>query len=724
MMCWKKNKKITAVKFNYSLLLLLLPHFSMSQTTPSQADMDKMQKDVMQKVDAIKNDPKYKQYFDKSGTPNNSQLTNIPQMNAASINPLSLQKTDTAFLSKMKLPPKNNKQLGVIPSKTLTRTQLTELVTNLKKIIIPGLQHYSTEMLNVSSLSSTDASTAAALAWSIERPDVALELAIDGADISVDDPGALNNLSGILTMCGMPFAAVPILDYIRQTDPGSSTINNNLGQAYVAMGDIEKAKSFLQQALGESPYHPNANYTLACIAYAQGDKQAAKKYCENSLRGGYFPETWTMLKSIDKKARLMDLIRNRYKQPDFFNPHKYTLPEQCKTTDQLKQKKTEFAMFKNMLRSVKDDYQNKLKAEMEYVKKSLADDIMKKVQKKKSPFRPFGAFAMVVLGDIYEDYADKIAKLNKYDSTYKERYDALNKSYEQEKKQVIASFDERADKAGEGNADMKLEADMCKAQNELANKFLPQFAQLNEERQREWIEQTKNYFIDNAYWCYIASLDDHSYHEMFYQLVIEYITMLEKICTTRLIGCSKIFETDEKDKDFEFGEENCPFNTEIPFPVEGKKGELEGFIGKIQLDCEAFGLELGEGLIFNLDKKLGSGETTLAFGAGLSEHIPDCHLLEGGGKMQFYITFGGPQAFDIGVKYELEMDIKGLYHPEQKVGMTIGFNSASGSHLDTFGEGYVPDVGADKILELMDAKVKQDPQINKNIKMYNNNKNN
>ena len=705
------------MKIKYSLLLLLFPCLAIAQQ-PSQADLDKLQKEMQQKANAIMNDPKYKQYLGKNNAVNTGGMTNI------SSNPFSLQKPDTAFLSKMKLPSKKNKELGVIPAKTLTRSQLTDLVTNLKKIVIPGLQHYSTEMLNVSSLSSTDASTAAALAWCIERPDVALELAIDGADISVDDPNALNNLSGILTMCGMPFAAVPILDYIKQADPGNSTVDNNLGQAYVAMGDIEKAKSFLQQATGESPYHPNANYTLACIAYAQGDKQAARGYCENSLRGGYFPETWTMLKSIDKKARLMDLIRNRYKQPDYFNPHKYTLPEQCKTTDQLKQMKTEYGMFKNMLKSVKNDYENKVKAERDYVRKNLAEDVMKKVQKKKSPFRPFGAFALAVLGDIYEDYADKIAKLNKYDTLYKERITALNKSYEEEKKQVIASFADRADKAGEGNADMQLEADMCKAQNELANKYLPQFAQLNEERQREWIEQTKNYFIDNAYWCYIASLDDHSYREMFYELVIEYINMLEKICTTRLIGCSKIFDTDEKDKAFEFGEENCPYNTEIPFPVEGKKGELEGFIGKIQLDCEAFGLELGEGLIFNLDKKLGSGETTLAFGAGLSKHIPDCHFLEGGGKMQFYITFGGAQAFDIGVKYELEMDIKGLYHPEQKLGMTIGFNSGSGSHLDTFGEGYISDVGADKILELMDAKVKQDPQINKNIKMYNNNKSN
>ncbi len=694
------------MKRNYFFLFLLFPCLVIAQQ-PSQADLDKLQKEMQQKVNAIKSDPKYKQYFDKNNAGNATSMMNT------SSNPFSVQKPDTAFLSKIKIPDRNNKALQSLPAKTYTKTELIAFIRDIKNKIATAMggNSFTVKETDVNVLSND-----AVLGWYAGAQDRALVLALDAAEKNPDNDNALNNLSGILTMCGFPYKAVPVLEYVNNQEPDNSTVTNNLGQAYLMMGDAQKAKEYLTKAIGSLQNHPQANFTMACIEYANGNKSRAQSYCESSLRGAYINDAWIMLKAIHPNAKLMDLIRHRYKQPDFFNPHKYQLPEQCKTTDQLKQKKTEIGMFRNMLSAVKDNYANKMKAEKDFVKKNLANDVMKKVQNKNSPFRPFGAFALAVLGDIYEDYSDKIEKLNRYDSTYKQRLDALNKNYEDEKKQVIASFEDRADKAGEGNADTQLEADRCKAQNELANKYLPQFAQLNEERQREWIEQTKNYFNDKSFWCYIASLDDHSYRDVFYQLVIEYITMLEKICTTRLIGCSKVYDTNDKDKAFEFEEGKCPFESKINVETKNEEGEKET-PAKFEIDCEKFAteLDLGEGVSLN-GKITPGGNTTLAFTGGLSKKGKIANILpvSVSGSMETNVTFGNGQPLDIGYKWDYGLNLPGFLGGKNTAGWSVSMNNGVEFHGDGKLVNYVSNWASKNIFGL-------DPptQLNKNIKLYN-----
>lgn len=712
------------------ILLLLfcaccLMEVAVSQnTTAQQQQQARVLAEAQRKIDSIMKDPKLKQYMKGNQSGSTPGLPSLPpDLAQLAANPMAAlaapRKKDTAFLSHITTPPRNEKQLALIPAATLTRPQLAAWVKALKKHVIPDLQtHFGTEVVNTSAVGSTGASDAAALAWIRGRADVALELAIDGADIDPDDDIALNNLGSILTMCGMPFEAVPILDFIDRTLGDNPTVDNNLGQAWFGMGEIDKASAYLKRATAKSPYHPNANLTLAYIEYSHGNKAAAKEYCENALRGAYIPEAWTMLKSIDTKAELMSLIRIRYKQPDEFNPHKYPLPPQCRLAAEIKNLKPEYEAYRDMLISAKKRYQSLLKQEQGYIRDNLAKDVMKKVSNKQSPFPPFADFGIAVIGDLGETYQDKILKLAKYDSNYFRKMADLKQSCLEELKKKDESFKERADKAGEGNPDMNLEHDICMAENEVADKYLPQFADLTEARQQEWLNQLKDYYIDYAFWCRVAAMDEHQYNQMFDQHVLSFLTLLEKLATTEMIGCSGKFEEKPEESEFEFKEGKCPIDGEIPFANLGKHGhEFEGWIGKVDLDCEAFGLELGEGIIFNLDRKFNTGETTIALGLGETWYPPYCSPVEGSMKMQFYISFGGDHPVDIGIRWETEMDIKGMNKPENKAGWKVGVNT-SGPHFDPYSEGPLPDAlggfFANKLYDL-----RPEAQVNPHVKIFN-----
>src|SRR6516165_8301075 len=120
------------MKGKYSFIFLLIPSIIFGQKTPSQAELQKMQQDMMQKVNAAMSDPKVKQYTDKSNANGSSQQTDLSKFNIPS-NPYSLQKPDTAFLSKIKNPSRNEKALASIPSKPMSKAELKTYLGDIKK---------------------------------------------------------------------------------------------------------------------------------------------------------------------------------------------------------------------------------------------------------------------------------------------------------------------------------------------------------------------------------------------------------------------------------------------------------------------------------------------------------------------------------------------------------------------------------------------------------------
>lgn len=701
-------------------LFLFFCSWILVKTSFSQKDPATVLAEVQRKLDSVmKNNPDIKKYTGKYNQVNNS--VSIPNFssNVSTINPYS-KKPDTAFLSKIKFPDKNIKALASLPTKAMNKNELIGFIANMKQKIMTAM---GGKPLSVSAFDADALSNSSVMCWYAGDADKALEIALDAATKDPDNMNALNNLSGILNLCGFPYKSAPILEYIDEQDPGNSTVENNLGIAYLEMRAIQKAKDNFQKAVGSSQYHPEANYALACIEYKSGNKAAAQKYCENCLRGGYIGNAWTMLRAINPKAKLMELIKDRYKQPDFFNPHKYPLPEQCKQADQAEALTLTYRMYQNMLFAEGQKYERLYKTEADYVSTNLSDQMIKAAKEKRFPLRPFGEFANVVMGDIQETYGETFFRLQKYDTVYFRKMKELKNQCNEELKQVDEKFKDRADKAGEGNPDMSLEQDICNAKNEVANKYLPQFATLTEGRQTEWLTLTKDYFNDYAFWCYVASVDDHQYHKMFYSLVKEYLTMLSRLAHTELINCkANHSNSKDKDADLEFEEGKCLFKANID--VEVKKINEEGkeekeTPAKFEIDCDEFKgqLKLGGGVNF-IFKTTPTGRTTLAFSAGWSgdnekskigEYLP----ASVGGKMQFGLIFGGGQPADVNIKwdYDMKLPVAG----KNSAGWSVSMNSGVEFHGDGILVNHASDWAGKNIFGLDPTTTKQ---INPNINMY------
>ncbi|MBS1947041.1 MAG: hypothetical protein JST47_04665 [Bacteroidetes bacterium] len=690
---------------------LLVAMNAMAQS-PSTDQQNKILAEAQRKLDSVmKNDPNVRKYMNKNN-PQDKLPANMPKIPTDGPIAMAFQKKpDTAFLRKIKIPPKDPKVIASLPAKTLTKKELIVYIADMSSKLKDGMKKVDGEQpVDFSGYSANSLSNAAVMCWYTGQDvaDRSLEFALDAA---TKDPGniyVLNNLGAVLTLCAFPEKSIPILDYVNQQQPGNSTVTNNLGQAYLLLGDQQKATQYLQQTVQKSSNHPNANFSLACINYANGKKSAAQSYCENSLRGAYIGDAWTMLKAINPKAKLMELIRQRYKQPDFFNPHKYPLPEQCEKPEDAEKLKAVYEGYKQMLMQVKDKYRRLMKPEEDYIRKNMANDIMKKMNEKKTPLRPFGEFARVILGDISETHGDDVLRLQEFDTAFfKHNMKTLIEKYKAEKTVIDKGFADRSDKAGEGNPDPTLEKDMCDAHNKLYLAYLPQFASLYRERQQKWLSTTKDYYNDYAFWCYVASTDDHEYHRMFYSLVQEYLTMLEDLAHSQFLGCTKKFTDSIQEKAFQFEEGKCPFNGKIDVEVEenGKKNTPASF----EIDCDNFTtkFKMENGISFTSKTNV-SGATTLAFNGGLNvgEVI--------GGKMQFYMTFGGNQPFDVGFNWDYNMNLPDAMGGKNSAGWGVSINNG----VDFRGSGKLQSRLSSFAQEALGRKPDA-PQVNPNVKMYN-----
>jgi len=701
-------------------LLYSLQLAAQQKKPPTADDLQKMQDEIMQKVNQAKADPRYKKYFDSSAMKNQPVNYNIPDATSLSANMFPVKK-DSLNLSKIKLPPKDNKAIALIPAKPLTKPEVVSLIADLKKRLIPALQgSYGKETINTTGMNAEEESNASLMAWCKGSPVLALSLAIDAAQADPDDDDVLNNLSGILTMCGIPYKAIPILDYIKKEIGDNSTVDNNLGQAWVSVGDADKAIGYLKQATAGSPNHPNANMTLAYIYYARGDKETAANYCEECLKGAFFSDAWSMLLQIRPKARLMDYVRHRYKQTQYFNWDKYPLLPQCTKAEDVEKMEREYREYHNMLIAMKDKYERLIKEENSYVEKNLAKTIMAKVSQRKNPMRPFGIFASAVLGDIGKDHAEKVLELNKYDKQFEARLKEMTDKYNEQVKQIYKKYEIPEDQDGEGGNNPDNYEAMCADLNTAATGYMTECADITDVWQKKWLYAERDYFNDFTYWAYVASLDDHSYNKTFYMLVEDYLTIMGKLTRSKFVRCKSITDYSNAKADSLSAEKaKCPLNAEIPIAnlgAHGVKGFVkEGFIGKISIDCENFGVEFGEGLIFNLDRNMATHETTLAFGLGFSKSIPIVHLADAGAKMQFYVTLESGIPSDIGMRWEAEMDIKGMNKPEQKAGYSIGLNSG----IKFVGEGQIVEAISDRVSRDVFG-LEPDHQVNPNVKLYNN----
>lgn len=162
--------------------------------------------------------------------------------------------------------------------------------------------------------------------WAHNELDKALYLLLNACITNSDDMVSLNNLGSLLTISGYAHKSLPILLYAQKLLPNNGTIANNTGQAWLSLGNVEKAKPLLTAAIAKDSTNAEAYRSLALIARQQGNSAACAGYLEKAIaHGGATAENINLLQqalpNADKSA-MYTSIHNNFKQ--FYKDHSIT----------------------------------------------------------------------------------------------------------------------------------------------------------------------------------------------------------------------------------------------------------------------------------------------------------------------------------------------------------------------------------------------------------------
>lgn len=169
--------------------------------------------------------------------------------------------------------------------------------------------------------------------WANNELDKALYLLLNACMINPCDMVSLNNLSALLTISGYAHKSLPILLYAQKSLPENGTIAGNTGQAYLSLGNVEQANSFLLTAVEKDSGNTEAYRSLALIAMKQGNSALCAGYLEKAvIHGGATQENINLLQQVSPSgdwSGIYQAIHDNFKQ--FYKDHsitkRFTLPE-------------------------------------------------------------------------------------------------------------------------------------------------------------------------------------------------------------------------------------------------------------------------------------------------------------------------------------------------------------------------------------------------------------
>jgi len=516
-----------------------------------------------------------------------------------------------------------------------------------------------------------------------------------------DDVVVLNNAGGVLNACGFQPVAIPVLQTALEKLPGNSTIQNNIGQSYMGLGDVTKAASFLQRALSTSPYHPHANFSMACIEYKKGNNSGALSYVQKSLRGSFTDGAMHLFYKLKPNGRLWDILKSGYKPTDYFNEDKYHLPPQCENVNDVERLRAVYKGYREMVERVKKQFDDIHSSETELGEKSMIERTRNlKSNLRSAPFTELGAIMVMEISLRLADEQDRLARAQTiYNKEIKDLYEQYNDAYSH--------------------------AQSCAEQLALGNKYMEAMAAVTTEYQKTWLPVYREYFNDYAFWGRVQTPDKHLQRAAYAAAARGYLAELLRLAETHFLNlCDPEVDSKKEQEDYVMKEPDCGLDIGMNFAI-----------GSFRIDCEKMEYHFGGLLVADVVHTYRTHSTTIAIGAGLDLKFGGEKLkagpIEGGfgatGKMQYFLTFDGTRPSDQGFIWEGAIQYEQSFKTDLGTGIKkideVKTNSVdvSAKTILSVQNGFTSSGSVyeqlDKILE-----VKPEKQVNKNVKIFNSQK--
>jgi tetratricopeptide (TPR) repeat protein len=287
---------------------------------PTQKEMDEMMKEMENMYKNLNLEER--KLYDSMGVkfPN---IKNMPK--------LSDKQLADAWEADGKLfPAKKTVLINTLPKRIFTNTELSEYIKRINSSIAPKLNPKAKQLADkVLEQYKTDKNYGGMVAaaangmWVLGFKEPAVYLMGKAVEL-LPNADNYNNFAAYLTMTGAAHISIPILEKLNSIHKKNSTIYNNLGHAWLELGDVAKGENYLDSAINIYKDHPQANFTKALLLEAKGKTNDAIAAVERSLKHSVTEKKLDKLKQLRNKQLTMD--KYRYPKMYFsatFNPGKY-----------------------------------------------------------------------------------------------------------------------------------------------------------------------------------------------------------------------------------------------------------------------------------------------------------------------------------------------------------------------------------------------------------------
>jgi tetratricopeptide (TPR) repeat protein len=317
-------------KFAIIFIALLITRITAAQKKSSltvMPDINKLMKMTPAEIEV------YKKTVLKQAS---NQVKQISEQNNFKIDEMTLPDFE------LKMPLKDIKRLTLLPSQPPTMVQLVDELRKSKQQIETLTPKAVLNEINVIAANQTPAqmqSSSIAEFYS-DKPVQALLISMQSALKNAKEVIAWNNLAAIYNMCKLEHRAIPILMHHLQQLPTNPMLLNNMGQAYLGLGELPKAKDYLQQCLIQDPLNPEANRSMGLVCLFERDFDKSKEYFEKEIEVTQRESTISLLEKKgfdinvylirDKNKSLPDhnffdeIQLNKFKVPPFPTSSEYS----------------------------------------------------------------------------------------------------------------------------------------------------------------------------------------------------------------------------------------------------------------------------------------------------------------------------------------------------------------------------------------------------------------
>lgn len=553
----------------------------------------------------------------------------------------------------IKPPVKDLNRLALIPSRPPTRTELVQQVQQSRealKSVMPKADVMEVEKF--SAQQSIEAIHGAAITnFYANEPEKALLMMMKVATERPDSVIAWNNLGALYNLAGVPHRAIPMLQHALQQAPGSGMILNNIGQCFLALGDLAKARNFLEQALAADSLNPDANHSMGLLhTWAKEyDKAMAcfNRELQVCVRGSTLAAAARMGRRFDLRAlkKKRDAMNGRREKDHFaeIGLSKFKIPSFPTSVNQAYE---QAPLFRELAASIGEEAMFWTTAGITTAAENEADG--------RSHHGLYHNLVQELLEQLDEEFTPEYLG-NSND-------DDLNTSLAIINKYAKLLREAKCPQAPAGSTfevQQAYEAKCClQVQQPIINARLSEYGAFWEKKMLASQYRWKAYINEMIS---IVQLDPSPANRlMVYRTVGAYFNTLARYmsysgaaeaASLALPRCDLPYDSKQADSVIKADRDwnlKCPAFLNIDVDL--------GF-GKIKADCNKYGLEVGKSLIGQYEYDFKTGSSTLAMGVGVKAEF-FAKTGKAGFKELLYVTFDKNNQFeDFGLRSKVEVSI-------------------------------------------------------------------